>query len=86
MNEEHIKTLFDDLEEKSEILDKLYPPLPEDYFDGMDLDAIMAPSEKSKPKIRPFINISFDDKHRRKDDSSNDKLSPKIVIGIKGEF
>jgi len=40
-SQEKIKTLWDVLEEKADIYEKLYPSLPDNYFDGKDIDAIL---------------------------------------------
>lgn len=50
-SQEKIKTLWDCLEEKADIYDKLYPPLPDNYFDGKDVDAILK-KETTNPIAR----------------------------------
>ena len=89
--EQKIKTLWDSIEENSEIYDLLYPPLPDNYFDDVDLNQLaeIEPKNPIDKMVKKYADAKIKPYVRRTDlNDGNDDAPPKNVweIGVKIDF
>lgn len=88
---EKIKTLWDSLEENADIYQKLYPTIPDGYFDGKDIDAILK-KQSSNPidrMVKKYIESPIKPYIRRRNLNSGEDDCPEKTaweIGISISF
>ena len=70
-------------DEYDDVLDKLYPPLPEGYCDNIELEYGKKKEDSNSVKIRPYISIKNMNQGK---EEKHAKFKPGIEIGIKINF
>lgn len=90
-SQEKIKTLWDVLEEKADIYEKLYPSLPDNYFDGKDIDAILKkqPTNPIDKMVKKYIESPIKPYIKRRDLNGCEEDHPEKMaweIGISVSF
>lgn len=88
---EKIKTLWDCLEENADIYEKLYPSLPDNYFDGKDIDAMLRqePTSPIARMVKKYIESPIKPYIRRVDLNEGDGDCPENSaweIGVEVKF
>lgn len=88
---ERIKTLWDSIEENADIYEKLYPSLPDNYFDGKDIDAILKkePTNPIDRMVKKYIESPIKPYIRRVDLNEGDGDCPENSaweIGVEVSF
>ena len=88
---EKIKTLWDSLEENADIYEKLYPSLPDNYFDGKDIDAMLKkePTNPVSRMIKKYIESPIKPYIKRRNLNDGEESCPEKTaweIGLSVSF